>query len=401
MLQHLLKAPDARLRHDLELAAQAVEGVFPLKSAHKKELPFAVRDLSRLLTAERGQSRGYWEKPALTGAYLYYFLPWNLLRLAWLLRGLGLDIPPGARVLDLGSGPLTLPLGLWLARPDLRGAGLNLSCSDTAQRPMDLGRKIFEGLAAGEERWRLELTRAPLEVALRKAGRVKLIMAGNVLNEVQAGRASLEERLTEIFYSMDRALEDKGQIFIMEPGTRLGGKLVALMRRIALEEDYQVEGPCTHERLCPYAPASEDEDAPKRKGPPPGGWCHFTLPSDGAPEALAALSAAAGLEKERLSLSCLLLRKGGGKVERAPREKAAPRALGPGIITPVRVVSDPIRLPGRPAARYVCSAHGLGLLQDALEYKSGMAAEAFLPDKGARDAKSGALLMRPAVNKKS
>lgn len=396
MTGNLLKAPGAQARDELTQALAAVRAVFPLKTAHRKELPFAVQALSHLLTAERGQSQGYWQKPAYLGAYLYYFLPWNLLRLAWLLPSIGLDLAPGSRVLDLGSGPLTLPLGLWLARPELRRTPLHFICADPAQRPMELGEKVLKELAGADNPWHMELTRAPLEVAMRKAGRVNLIMAGNVLNEIQARHETLEERLENIFYSMDRCLEPGGGIFILEPGTRLGGKLIAMIRRIALEEGYAVEAPCTHEAACPYAPPPEDGEAPARRGiqRQTSGWCHFSLPADGAPEELAALSRDAELEKERLSFACLLLRKSGGENRPRHREKATQG----GIVTPVRVVSDPIRIPQADGtARYVCSAHGLGLLQRAGEYRSGMLVEALLADKAGRDAKSGAWLMAPAV----
>lgn len=413
-MQHLLRAPASRARNDLALAQAAIAAAFPLKAAHRKALPFSVQELSSLLTAERAQLQGYWQKPSLTGAYLYYFLPWNLLRLAWLLPGLPLDLQENGRVLDLGSGPLTLPLGLWLSRPELRKLSVSITCADPAQRPMELGRSVFERLQTKEESgqmsgWELQLLRAPIEVALRKAGKVNLITAGNVLNEISPRQERLEERLEEIFYSMDRALEPGGQIFLLEPGTRLGGKLVSLMRRIALAEGYSVEAPCTHAESCPYAPlenSDDDDEAPaprqsRDKAAPrqASGWCHFNLTSDGAPQELLALSQAAELEKERLSFACLLLRKPGGKKTATAMEPD--KTTHGGLLTPVRIISDPIKLPqSGTRARYVCSRHGLGLLHQADYCKSGMLVEALLPDKATRDAKSGAWNMQVAQPEK-
>lgn len=389
---NLIKTPGPAAREDLSLALAAIKRAFPLKTAHRKTLPHAIRDLSRMLTSERGQIQGYWQKAPLTGAYLYYFLPWNLFRLSWLLPELRLELAPDSKILDLGSGPLTLPLGLWLARPDLRATPLHITCADPAQRPMELGKTVLDELGGADSPWQINLMRAPLDVALRKAGRVNLITAGNVLNEISSRQETLEERLENIFYSMDRSLEAGGRIFIMEPGTRLGGKLISMLRRIALEEGYTVEAPCTHAAPCPYAPPQEDDEAPKKRGSlrQPSGWCHFNLTANGAPDELVALSREAELEKERLSFACLLLRK--AEPEQRPREK---RVDG-GLVTPVRVISDLIRIPGTAGARYVCSSQGLGLLGGAEHLKSGMLTEAFLPDKAARDAKSGAWLMSPA-----
>lgn len=410
MHKNILKSPDARLRQELSQAVKATAAAFPLKTAHKKALPYSVRDLSLLLTAERGQSQGYWQKPAFTGAYLYYFLPWNLLRLSWLLPNLNISLPAGARVLDLGSGPLTLPLALWLARPDLHDKALHLTCSDPAQRPMELGRAILEQLGGASGGWKTDLLRAPIDMALRKAGRVRLITAGNVLNEIYPKQETLEERLENIFYSMDRALEHGGQILLVEPGTRLGGKLIALMRRIALESGYSVEAPCTHQNTCPYAPPEDDDEQPRRgMQRQPSGWCHFSLSPDGAPEELTSLSRAADLEKERLSFSFLLLRKarnaaepdedsdlpGDNKLAHDKKNNSRQRDNAGGGVTPVRVISDPIRLGSGQSARYVCSSHGLGLLSEPQFYRSGSFAEAVIADRARRDAKSGAWLMNP------
>ncbi|MDL2306867.1 hypothetical protein LJC48_02385 [Desulfovibrio sp. OttesenSCG-928-C06] len=395
-MPNIFSQPGKAAGQKLQLAAQAIDRAFPLKRKHYAELHYAVRDLSRLLTTERGQKQAYWSSPRFLSAYLRYFLPWNLLRLSRLLPALPLDLPAGGRVLDLGSGPLTVPLALWLSRRDLRMLDLRIVCSDTAPRPMELGRDIYrllvsdngetesvpgaksrekaaqatgqadgtEAGAASESResvdaprnagassargahdaretgaraklpWHIVLARDPLELAIRKTKeKVHLITAANVLNELPTPRQeSLEEKLGSIFASMHRILEPGGQILLIEPGTRLGGKLVALMRRLALEKGYTVLAPCTHQEACPFL-TERDEDAdedgadddfmgsaPSRKGmaernakqawqPRPSGWCHFSHDAEGAWPELLRLSAAADLPKERLSLSFVLLRK--------------------------------------------------------------------------------------------
>lgn len=388
-MSKLLKAPAASA--DLSRLPKALSAVFPLKTQHRKELPFAVRDLSRLLTQERGQSQAYWAHPRFVGAYLYYFLPWNLQRLTWLMPNLPLNLHEGDQILDLGSGPLTLPVGLWFSRPELRAMNLHITCADTAPRPMELGRALLDALAQsqGSEPWKISLMRGSLEQALRKLkSKVNLISAGNVLNELSVPRhKTLEDRLEELFSSMDRALATGGQIFLLEPGTRLGGKLITLMRQVALEQGYIIEAPCPHQGPCPYEVNHEQDEQEKDRfrQPKASGWCHFSLPAEGAYPELAELSSRAKLQKDRLHLSCLLLRK--------PEQQSMPEKAGSSL--PVRIISDPIRLPGQDAARYACSKLGLVLLQSASRFASGEIVEATLPAEDAKkDPKSGALILR-------
>ncbi len=98
-----------------------LKGVFPMRPKHRAALAGQIRTLSGYLTVDRDQlPRDYMNQPPLLGAYLHYFLPWNLYRQGRLLAGLDLCIKPGSRILDLGAGPLTFLLALWLARPGMR-----------------------------------------------------------------------------------------------------------------------------------------------------------------------------------------------------------------------------------------------------------------------------------------
>ncbi len=189
----------------LERLPEALRRVRPLSAAHRRSLPDDVAALSQLLTTERaGLQRPYWSSPAAVSAYLYYFLPWNLLRLTRLLAALPLSDPRAAApaggqalLLDLGSGPLTLPLALWLARPQWRRAPVQVLAVDTAVQPLELGRDLLAALGelSGEPVWPVRLARAPLERAARAAapllagGRTRpwLVSAANVLNELRFG----------------------------------------------------------------------------------------------------------------------------------------------------------------------------------------------------------------------
>ena len=399
-MRNLFRPPTPDLQRDTALALNAIQLTLPMSAHHRKGLPFAVRDLSRLLTTERASlDQPYWSSARLLAAYCHYFLPWNLQRLTWLLPNLRLSLAAGDTVLDLGSGPLTLPIALWIAYPEWRALPLTIVCADVAPHPLDVGRSIFQRLAGEESPWRIELVRAPLDSALRSfRGKAALITAGNVLNEVPAPRnAPLESRLEEFAALAASRLAPQGRFLAVEPGNRLGGKLISLLRRGAFAASLTPEAPCPHWGPCPML-------APKSTG-----WCHFSHPTHGAPEALLALTERAKLVKRDLSLSCLLLRRltdeekvlfpDSGEDDyddeynddgEAP-ERYTPPQNKTGF---VRILSDPIRLPDRSApARYACSERGLALVHDALRLPSGAALSVRWPEEETRDPKTGALMV--------
>ena len=93
MCRPLFSPLDAFCRNALAQLPKALDAVMPLSRNHRADLPEAIRDLSAMLTYERGGlGRSYWSAPRYVSAYLRYFLPWNLVRLTGLLPGL--DCPP-------------------------------------------------------------------------------------------------------------------------------------------------------------------------------------------------------------------------------------------------------------------------------------------------------------------
>jgi ribosomal protein RSM22 (predicted rRNA methylase) len=401
----LFTAPDEMLRQRLGQVKNAVAFAFPQKRQHKVDLPYAVRDLSRLLTTERAQKNSYWAAPRLLGAYLHYFLPWNLFRLSWLLPGLPLNLKAGDRILDLGSGPLTLPLAFRLCRPQDYLLPLTWLCSDLTPHPMEVGRDIFKQFGAlispelkTADPWRFNLLRAPLELALRKAkGRVNLLTALNVLNELPAPRQdSLEESLGSLFSSMDRALAPGGMILLIEPGTRLGGKIIQFMRHAALARGFEVLSPCTHNAACPFLLLGAERDMEQHSAE---AWCHFGHAGAGAPEELQALSAQAGLSKGSVHLSFVLLHKRRAEPGSASTQAGNSALKKPEPVKeefPARVVSDLIRLPGQDSAHYVCMREGLGLLKGGRVISSGSEVLTCRAKNGGTDAKTGAILLEYA-----
>ncbi len=364
----LLPPVPEETRRLLERLPEALRRVRPLSAAHRRSLPDDVAALSQLLTTERaGLQRPYWSSPAAVSAYLYYFLPWNLLRLVRLLAALPLPDPRAAApeggqalLLDLGSGPLTLPLALWLARPQWRSAPIQVLAVDTAAQPLDLGRDLLTALGElhGAPVWPVRVARAPLERAARAAGpllaggkvRPWLVSAANVLNELRFGghggygaypedeeaeerlQGCRDERLEALLASLGPLFWERtadGPTAELEPPARAGGRNAGGRKTVgatvaaglAAGPDLLVVEPGTRlgggtvmrlRRLalegglratapCPHSAACPLLEERGR------GWCHFTFDSGGAPAWLEQLSAQSGLAKSGLSLAPLLL----------------------------------------------------------------------------------------------
>jgi len=367
----------ADARRALEHLPAALDAALSLKTAHRRDLPAAVQELSARLTCERGgNERPYWSSPRLASAYLRYFLPWNLARLIRLLRGLDLPDPPTdtaqrAMLLDIGSGPLTLPLALWLAKPEWRELPLEVTCLDNAPRALELGRALFGRLAGEKGPWRIIAMRSGIQSLARKVrGRPWLISAINVLNELKAERAPLEARLAVFAEQAARLLHERGTLLCVEPGTRLGGRLVQSLREESLALGLAPVQPCPHTRPCPLQGTRR--------------WCHFSLDVQGTPEWLAQLTREAGLSKQDLHLSFALLQKQGTGRRDAP--------CGDGMASmEARVISAPFKVPeAEGLARYACSARGLLLLTRAADAPSGSLVEVQWPVRPRRDNRSGA-----------
>jgi hypothetical protein len=348
--------------HVLDELPAALEKAMPLKRRHKEDLPAAVRDLSKQLTSERGGLvGGYLQTPRTLAAYAHYFLPWNVYRQARLFAGQWLHLPHKAVILDLGSGPLTSVMALWAARPDLRDKVLSFICVDHSRKALQLGADLFRSLGGT---WGLNLVEQPVERYLRTPEPAHCIILGNVLNELRFPRDTpLEQGVEALASNALAALKpgDQTRILVVEPGTRLGGKMVAFFRKACLKDGLAPQSPCTHADVCPMLSADVHS------------WCHFRFTPADAPQWLQELSSRTGLPKGALALSFLNM----------GRERRHKPGFG-------RVLSGAIKLPGKPGAgRYVCTAHGLALLENAPEgFGQGSVVRYALAPGGGRDTKT-------------
>lgn len=363
-----------------------LDAAMPMRRQHRRELPGDIRQLSHLLTDERGDlRRDYLADPAALSAYLRYFLPWNIYRLGSLFNGLALDpggdSPDGAAtIIDLGTGPLTAPLTLWMSRPHLRKRPLTFVCVDRAHKPMRLGLTALESMAAehgdGLAPWRVSLVKAPLDARLRE--KADLLIMANALNEVlHRGEGDLAEDAGALAWHLNGMLAPGGAVCVVEPGVRPSAHLLAALRHGFLGEGLHPVSPCPHEGPCPMS------------GRGYTAWCHFNFEAEDAPRWLRELSEAARLPKDNVSLSFLHFSAKGRKLEPAAGHVLARAVSGPFALPPA---DDGARRYGQ----YACTGHGLTLLsmqQKHLLPLPGALIEAPWPETPATDAKSGALVL--------
>ncbi|MDR2151155.1 MAG: small ribosomal subunit Rsm22 family protein [Spirochaetaceae bacterium] len=356
--------------HSINTLTKRVEALFPIPARFQGKLLRTVADLSQLFTAHRPvRTCIYLNDPPKLSAYLRYFLPWNVYRLCRLLPSLPLTLQDGDALTDLGSGPLTFPLALWIARPDLRTKHLEFRCLDRAGAALEAGKKLFSSLLDCPH-WHIKTIRASLSAPVH-GPKAALITASMVLNEEyespHTALAGIAERAAHLLTA--RTTPD-GMVLVVEPGIPRSGKLISALRTALHTAGFPCLSPCPHTSTCPCP------DSPDAK------WCHFAFSTDDAPPALLNLSAAAGIPKERATLSFLL----------AGSTGSCTKGL--------RIVSDafPIdRADHAQYGRYACSERGLVLLtgkKAAIKaYDSGTLLP--LPDRAPqkRDQKTGAFIV--------
>jgi hypothetical protein len=414
-------------------ALAALEGVLeeaaPMQAKHRAALRGDIRKLWEELTSDReSRSADYLSSPPALSAYLRYFLPWNIFRLVSLLANADFCLPDKAVVVDIGSGPLTLPIALWIARPELREVPLTIYCMDRVERVLEAGLAIFQTLCMRVDGrlppWRIETRKDSFGAPVPE--RAHLLTAANVFNEFfWKDKRNLGERALETARTLLSYLKENGSLFVMEPGDPRSGAFVSSLRAALIAEGAPPLGPCPHALSCPMPgifrhllPPEETRTAkgdpnaaPSRYVLPPVAmpkkrdkfpWCHFGVDAQKAPAWLEALSEEAGLPKERAVLSYLWAARGApvrapigmpdpqrGNPERDRRTRA-----GRGIL--VRVVSESFALGDGSSGQYACSSLGYTLLKRPRgeePFGSGSLLEVTSSATQRNDEKSGAIIL--------
>ncbi|MFH2114438.1 MAG: small ribosomal subunit Rsm22 family protein, partial [Spirochaetota bacterium] len=404
-----------------------IEETAPMPGGRRQDLRHDVLELWRELTSERSvRQADYIGEPAKYAAYLRYFLPWNVVRLIPILASIPLDLKAGDRLLDIGSGPLTLPIALWIARPELRGVPLELLCVDRVRRVAETGLTILNGLALradGQLAWKVETRKAtfPKLGSEDTSEHFKLVTAANVFNEsFWKDKQVLSDRAGELAGQVSSHLVPGGRILVVEPGDPRSGAMLSALRESIILRGGQAVAPCPHQAACPmsgvFLSAAFRKDKPDTKpGPvdrvaglkaareaaakrvfpiPPvvtahgrskAPWCHFVLDRSAAPARLTAFSETTGLPKDRLIASWLYAE----PLPPARQENPAPA---------IRIISDPFRLGDSGQGRYACCRTGYTLAKgDLALLPSGFMAVLDSPLPGAKsekDTKSGAVIIQ-------
>jgi len=367
----------ADARDILKSFGSIIASSHPLNSKQRALLPGQIRELSHSLTDERSERRlGYMNQTSTLSAYVHYYLWWNIVRLTRLFANLPasfLSLSENDICLDIGSGPLTVPMALFIARPELRSVPLTWYCMDISQQALSVGEDIFLSVAAQlkSTAWKIIRVRGQLGTAIRDKAR--FITCANVFNEISqdAGMPPdfLAKKYAEQLLAYTERGDEKARFLVIEPGVPSCARLISQLRDAFIRRGFQPCSPCPHALLeqCPMDGRRE------------GKWCNFAFTTEEAPAELKKISDAAKLAKERAVLSFVA-------VERKKEGTAAESTF--------RVASDPIRLPGGRTGYYACSAQGLLLVVTQQQLKSGECYR--LPGAavtGRTDSKSGALIV--------
>jgi SAM-dependent methyltransferase len=292
-----------------------------------KEVGAGVKQLSLGLTRERQLAGAkYMDDPRLLGAYLLFYWPVSY---AQARQALG-ELPHRPRqVLDLGSGPGPLAFAAMDA-----GAS-EVTAADRSKAALTLARSLAAeaGEALATREWDPTRKTPPPE------GQFDLITMGHVLNELYGtGDGAIGPRAALLEQLLGQ-VKKGGSLLVMEPALRETSRALLKVRDVLVGKGYAVRAPCMFRGNCPALVKETD-------------WCHAerTWPM---PKVVEELARAAGLHKESLKMSYLML---------APKGEAWPE-LPQGRL--FRIVSEPLEGKGR--HRYIgCGAEGrVGLaLQD-------------------------------------
>lgn len=260
------------------------------KSKHASDLIPDIKALWKALTQERAESLGdYFRKPALRRAYLGYYMPLYVMKIASLLESLKLPLK-NPKVLDLGAGPLSGIFGAWLAF-----GGLSRSNAvDREIGPMRAGLEFFEGLL--NQKLNMKLVKANLKgppYFWKPDFNPDIIIMAHVLNEFGSGSRYLESKHLLISKAMS-LLDKKGVLVVIEPASKIASRDIMVLRNWLYEEkQVKIIAPCPEVDRCPLLASKHN-------------WCHTEFPYVRSQE-LAGIDRKIGFDREFLKCSYLVL----------------------------------------------------------------------------------------------
>ena len=354
----------------IENFSDIIQSVRPLNSKQLAKLPIEIRELSHELTDERSERRrSYMNETIRLSAYIRYYMWWNLVRLTRLFANLpesAFNLTQEGVCLDIGSGPLTVVIALWLARPELRQKKLTWYCLDISQGALSFGEEIYLSIAAktlknsGAAPWNIVRVKGEIGTFIKQ--KAELITCANMFNELlQKTDMPPDYSAKKYCETLLSYAQDKKTVLVIEPGVPPSARLLSLMRDAFIRRGMVPISPCPHVAVCPM------------DGKRGGKWCNFAFSTDDAPKKLLKLSASADLPKERAVLSYVLVSdKIAYKQEKTDNPNAAARNGLPETSLTLRIASDIIKIPSRSGTKqdgnfnydeayYACSEKGLVL----------------------------------------
>lgn len=290
-------------------ARKREEGPPTLLPHEVKEVAAGIRTLSLGLTRERALAGArYMDDPQLLGAYLLFYWPVSYAQGRQVLG----ELPGRARsVLDLGSGPGPLAFAA------LDAGAADVTAADRSRPALALARElaIEAGEALATREW------DPLRTAALPASGLDAVLLGHVLNELFGKGEPALGRRAALVESALAALRPGGSVVLLEPALRDTSRELLGLRDVLVRRGFAVRAPCLFRGDCPALHKQSD-------------WCHAER-SWSMPPLLLQLARTAGLHKEALKMSYLVLAPKG----EAWREPPGPRAF--------RIVSEPLEGKGR------------------------------------------------------
>jgi SAM-dependent methyltransferase len=287
-----------------------------------KELAAGIKRLSHGLTRQRELAGAkYMDDPALLGAYLLFYWPVSYAQSRAILS----ELPSRPRsLLDLGSGPGPL------AFAGIDAGARETLAADRSKPALELARQL--AIAAeeslGTREWSPD---RPLP-----EGTFDVITLGHVINELYEGDVARRAALLE---QVAARLKPGGSLVVMEPALRDTSRALLEVRDVLVGKGFAVRAPCLFRGNCPALVKPSD-------------WCHAER-TWRMPPLTESLARAAGLHKESLKMSYLVLAPKGEAWAEPPKGRV------------FRIVSEALEGKGR--QRYMgCGPEGrLGLaLQD-------------------------------------
>jgi SAM-dependent methyltransferase len=275
-------------------------GAGPAADLTDAERRAAARGVARLragLTGERAlPGVDYLAAPDLAAAYLLYHAPLAAARAASVLAELPVPAGEGpVRVLDLGAGPGPLTHAA-LDRAAAVGRPARAVLTDASPAALELAVDLaaVRGLGPRVRAVRWRLPEAP-PAAVRDAASFDWILAGHSLNELWPGDPhAVERRAAWLGSEVLPLLAPGGRLVLIEPALRETGRaLLGVRDRLLADGGLVALAPCLVQSACPALAKERD-------------WCHQSRPWR-PPPLTVALSAAAGLDNDRLDFAYLVL----------------------------------------------------------------------------------------------